>query len=77
MQQISPKLPLLQGCTNPMYQLAVATTFDTVAPNITGPQNATGLCSTPTPSALRDFEMATRFWGEKMGTPALLQVCAA
>ena len=36
MQHISPKLPLSQRCTNPMYQLAVATKFDTLAPNVTG-----------------------------------------
>ena len=34
-QQIGPKLPLLQGRIIPTYPLAVATKFDAVAPDIT------------------------------------------
>ena len=78
-QQISPKLPSLQGYINPTYQLALATKFDTLSPNITVSSECNLLMSPPPPHSLlapRDFEMATRL-KKKLCTPALLQVCAA
>jgi hypothetical protein len=62
------KTPLKQGCTNSGCKVAAATTFCTVAPNISGPQY--GTCFTPSYGAKR-FEVApSRFFGH-LWIPAL------